>query len=284
MEGFRENKLMAGIVVMGNKNLAVGCTAHLLGLGEYPVAVILNPDDDGKDRHGYLSLKRFGKGQSLTLYQPNDANKPSFIDSLKSFSPSFVFSFSYSRLLKKAFLDHFPERVFNIHFSLLPKNRGCLPLIYALSEGDTEAGVTLHLIDEGIDTGDIVSQSKISISTADTARTLYFRATAAGIALFAETLPKILEGTYSRVPQAHKGATYHPQVNPNDRWINWNWSEKKIHAFIRAHTFLPYPGARFLFDDKHMEVRWKNGKCKVEDTKMTYEEFIHAYRQPCSCG
>ena len=146
------------------------------------------------------------------------------------------------------------------------------------SERDQETGVTLHLMDEGIDTGDIVAQTKIPITPADTARTLYFRSAAAGIGLFAETLPAILSGTYGRTPQPEEEATYHPQINPNDRWIDWEWTEKKIHAFIRAHTFLPYPGARFIHKGKEAEVRMFNGKCHVEERIMSFEEFLNAYR------
>ncbi|MBN1103514.1 MAG: methionyl-tRNA formyltransferase [Deltaproteobacteria bacterium] len=248
--------MKARIVVMGNKNLAVGCTAHLLGIRGNVVTVVLNPDDDGLDRHGYFSLKRFARSRALPSYQPRNASEPGFVETLRGLSPDLIFSFSYSRIIRKNFLDAFRDRVFNLHFSLLPRNRGCLPLIYALAEGDPETGVTLHLMDEGIDTGDIIAQTRLPITTSDTARTLYFRASAAGLALFAETYPSILDASFLRIPQPEERASYHPQQNPNDRWIDWTWGSERIHAFIRAHTFWPpYPGARFHHKGRLWEVR-----------------------------
>ncbi len=214
----------------------------------------------------------------MTYHQPEDASKPEFVDIIKKYSPDLIFSFSYSKILKNSFLREFPDKVFNIHFSLLPKNRGCLPLIYALAEEERLTGVTLHLVDEGIDTGDIIAQKNLPISRNDTARTLYFRATAVGVALFSETYPAIVSGDYPRLKQTQKGMSYHPQENPNDRWIDWNWSEDKIHAFIRAHTFEPYPGARFIKDGKEIEVRMIDGRCQVGEQYIEFKDFLRAYR------
>lgn len=269
---------MAKVIVLGNKNLAVGCTAHLLGLGEQVAAVVLNPDDQGMEGNGYLSLKRFAESKGLRTFQPAGPSDPDFLKALSRLSPDFLFSFSYSRIIRKNVLDLFKDRAFNLHFSLLPRNRGCMPLIYALAEGDRETGATLHVMDEGIDTGDIVSQVRIPISESDTARTLYFRATAAGISLFAETYPRITEGSYARKAQSESEATYHPQRNPNDRWIDWRWDRDRIHAFIRAHSFFPYPGARFSFQGQETEVTFVNGQWMIGKHLMDFEDFLNAYR------
>jgi methionyl-tRNA formyltransferase len=274
---------MKRIVVLGNKNLAVGCTAHLLGLQERVVAVVLNPDDEGRDQHGYLSLKRFAKDQGLPAYQPGSASEPGFVEMLEGLEPDLLFSFSYSRILRRNLLDRFPDRVFNIHFSLLPRNRGCLPLVYALAEGEREAGVTIHLVDEGIDTGDIVSRQSLPVTASDTARSLYFRATAAGVSLFAETYPLLRDGRFKRIPQGEEGATAHPQQNPNDRWVDPSWNPEAIHRFIRAHTFWPpYPGARLLHEGTSWELRYahadrflaSDGKNSVE---MSLDDLLKRF-------
>lgn len=93
------------------------------------------------------------------------------------------------------------SELFNIHFSLLPKYRGCYPTAWALINNETETGATLHKIDAGIDTGDIIAQHEVEILPTDGNKQVYPKCTDAGFALFKEWLPKLLSGDYSATPQ-----------------------------------------------------------------------------------
>lgn len=245
-------------IILGNKNLAIGCIEVLFDRGHEILGIVLNPNDDGVDRHGYRSLKRWAAERNLPVIQPDTANAEGGVEWVRSRPPDALFSFSYLRILKGEILAIPHIGAFNIHFGYLPQHRGNLPLVYAMAANEPFAGVTLHLMDEGIDSGDVVGETSVPILKHDTAKSLYFKCVDAGIDLFARTLPAIAGGHFDRLPQAaletKRGHTYHPMRYPNDRWIDWTRSDEEIDAFIRAHSFPPYPGARFNLRDRVLEV------------------------------
>jgi methionyl-tRNA formyltransferase len=251
-------------IVLGNKNMAIGCSDALLGQEHEIIGIVLNPGDEGVDQHGYLSLKKWAQGKNLSVIQPTTVNQKEMVEWVYSKYPDALFSFSYLRILKSEILSIPRIGSFNIHFGYLPQHRGNLPLVYAMASNESFAGVTLHIMDEGIDTGDVVAQTKVPILKTDTAKDMYFKCVDAGIELFENALPKIAKEQFERVPQKvlekERGNSYHPMKYPNDRWIDWSQHEDQIDAFIRAHSFPPYPGARFKVGDQVVEIR-SDGSC-----------------------
>jgi methionyl-tRNA formyltransferase len=272
------------IVLMGGKDLAVNCLSFLLEIGEEISAVVVNPTDLEENGKWYQSLRRFSRLRGLPLHQPGNANSNTFLEVLREIQPDLLFSMSYEKILKRDILGMPRLGAVNIHFSRLPRYRGCLPIVYALSEEEPVVGVSIHYMDEGIDTGDIIAQETLPVAGRDTAFTLYFKCVELGTKLFRETYPLIATGQNARMVQESGAASYHPQVYPHGRWIDWNWPEKKIHSFIRAHTFPPYPGARFIQHGFEMEVRMIDGRCVLGDRTLSFEEFLGAYRQSCPRG
>ena len=164
-------------------------------------------------------------------------------------APDFIFSFYFRDMVKGDLLSIPRLGALNLHGSLLPKYRGRVPINWAIINGETETGVTLHYMTAKPDAGDIVDQEKFAIGDDDTARTLFDKAvTAAGI-LLDRTLPLLKSGKAPRTPQDEAEATYFGGRKPADGQIDWTKSAKEVRNLIRAVT-RPYPGAFSFIGDR----------------------------------
>jgi methionyl-tRNA formyltransferase len=121
--------------------------------------------------------------------------------------PRLVVSHGYRRILRRDLLDQLPDRVINLHISLLPYNRGADPTLWSVLE-DTPAGVTIHYIDEGVDTGDVIAQRPVELTGGDTLATAYAKLQDALVELFREHWPAISAGTNERTPQPPGGTAH----------------------------------------------------------------------------
>lgn len=133
--------------------------------------------------------------------------EPLDVEHLDDLNPDFLVSYGYRHILRKPVLDRFPARAVNLHISFLPFNRGADPNLWSILEG-TPRGVTIHYLDEGIDTGDIIAQRRVEFSSVDTLRTSYGKLQAAIVELFGEQWPAIRAGTCDRQSQTGSG-TFH---------------------------------------------------------------------------
>jgi methionyl-tRNA formyltransferase len=132
------------------------------------------------------------------------------------------------------------KNLFNIHFSALPKFRGMYTSTWPILKGEKESGVTLHKIDNGIDTGDIIDQILFPIKNEDTARDLYFKYIKYGTMLVKENLINLLEGNFITYPQSVKGATYYAKGSIKFNEINFRQTADAVVNQIRAFTFKEY--------------------------------------------
>ncbi|MBW2219066.1 MAG: methionyl-tRNA formyltransferase, partial [Deltaproteobacteria bacterium] len=139
----------------------------------------------------------------------------------------------------------------NIHPSLLPKYRGPAPIQHALINNEKETGVTIMMLDSGLDTGDILMSQTTAISPDDTSETLHDILSKKGAKLLVSTLDKFQKNTVKRIPQDHSKATYAPLLKKKDGLIDWSLSSDKIAAFIRGMT--PWPGAYTFNNGKRIK-------------------------------
>jgi len=156
------------------------------------------------------------------------------------------------QILPKAVLDLPPLGCVNVHASLLPRWRGAAPIQAALLAGDTVTGVTTMLMDEGLDTGDILLQRPIPIDPADDAGTLHDKLAAAGAELLVETLALLAEGRAPRRPQDNSLATYAPKIEREQAAIDWSRTAEQIYNHVRA--FAPWPGAYTAHGERILKV------------------------------
>jgi methionyl-tRNA formyltransferase len=158
-------------------------------------------------------------------------------------APDFLFSIQYGPLIRAPILALPPRGAFNLHFGLLPEYSGCYPVAWALLNGETEAGVTLHHMTEAFDAGDVVARATSPITPATTARALFDALTEAAVDLFRRQLPRLLDDTAERRPQDSARKQYYDKSSidfERDRWIDWSAPAEQVRRRIQAFTFPPF--------------------------------------------
>jgi methionyl-tRNA formyltransferase len=242
-------------IFIGGKQLGVNCLKRLLEKNIRPQWVMGNPDDLNEDNIYHDSLLKFALGEKLEIIRDKKLSDPVFIDSLKKNQPEIIFCIGGTRLIPKEILEIPSLGCINIHPALLPKYRGRYSTAHAIINGEIETGVTLHWMDEGIDSGPIISQESIAIEPSDTAKNLWDNFTIEGEKLFVNFLELWLSGNpiHSQT-QDESLATYYSKALPNEGIIDWSWSGEKIRNFIRAMTFEPFPPAQIEIGNKTMVI------------------------------
>ncbi|EMB2347275.1 MULTISPECIES: bifunctional UDP-4-amino-4-deoxy-L-arabinose formyltransferase/UDP-glucuronic acid oxidase ArnA [Serratia] len=241
----------------------IGC-AGLKALTEagYDVQAVFTHTDDPGENNFFSSVARLGAELDLPVYAPEDVNHPLWVDRIRELQPDVIFSFYYRHMLSDEILSLAPLGGFNLHGSLLPRYRGRAPVNWALVNGETETGATLHKMVKRPDAGDIVGQQKVAIADNDTALTLHKKVLEAAQAVLKEQLPKLKNGTATFTRQDESQASYFGRRTPADGEILWHKSAKEINNLVRAVTE-PYPGA-FSYLGQRKLIVWRS---RVLDTQ-----------------
>jgi methionyl-tRNA formyltransferase len=207
------------------------------------VAVVTQPDrEKGRGRKVIASpVKEVALQKGLSILQPEKVKEVSFQEKLKGLEADLFVVAAYGQILPKAVLSLPKYGAMNIHASLLPKYRGSAPIAWAILNGEKKTGITTMLMDEGMDTGDILLQSEIPIQEDETTETLQGRLASLGAQLLSGTLEKMKKGEIHPTPQDHSKATYAPMLKKEDGRIDWRKGAEEIDRQVRA--FHPWPGA-----------------------------------------
>ncbi len=233
------------ICVFAYGEIGYVCLEELLREGERVVVVVTHRDEPG-ERIWFRSVRDLASENLIPVYQPSDANAPQFVGMLRELRPELILSFTYRQVLSREVLEIPAKGAINLHPSLLPKYRGRCPANWVLINGEEETGVTLHYMEERVDSGDMAGQREVKISPDDTIRSLYDKLAQASVELLRDTLPKIRTGELERIPQREEEATYFGGRRPEDGRIDWGKPAQEIYNLIRAVTH-PYPGAFFYY-------------------------------------
>ncbi len=241
----------------------IGC-AGLKALTEagYDVQAVFTHTDDPGENNFFSSVARLGAELDLPVYAPEDVNHPLWVDRIRALQPDVIFSFYYRHMLSDEILSLAPLGGFNLHGSLLPRYRGRAPVNWALVNGETETGATLHKMVKRPDAGDIVGQQKVTIADSDTALTLHKKVLEAAQIVLKEQLPKLKNGTATFTKQDESQASYFGRRTAADGEILWHKSAKEINNLVRAVTE-PYPGA-FSYLGQRKLIVWRS---RVLDTQ-----------------
>jgi methionyl-tRNA formyltransferase len=231
---------MKRVVFMGASEGGAHTLRTLLELGAYVVGIIV-PKNTPSERLAEI----LGMDQSKNAYRINKPDREC-VNWVSSLNPDLIVVNSFPYLLPKALLDIPPLGSINLHGSLLPKYRGANVLQWAIIHGETETGITMHYMDEGMDTGPVIAQKAIPIHYEDTALTLRKRIYTAGDELLREVWPHIAAGTVKATPQDEALATVYHRRKPADGEIIWNKSSKEIYDLVRA-LVPPWPCAFFRY-------------------------------------
>ena len=228
-------------IVFAYHNIGCAGLKALLEQG-FEVTAVITHEDDPQENIWFAAVAELAASHNIPVYAPQDINHPLWVERLREFNAEIIFSFYYRNLLGREILALAPAGAFNLHGSLLPRYRGRCPVNWVLVNGETETGVTLHLMTEKPDAGDIIAQESLEIAAADTALSLHHKLTEAATRLLENILPEIKTGTLRKKPQDENAASYFGGRKPADGEIDWQRSSAQIHNLVRAVT-RPYPGA-----------------------------------------
>lgn len=217
------------------------------------VGLIVHSPDTQKYGEKIISVFDFPDDK---IFYGNSLDDQKTLDAIRHLKPDIAISVYFGYIFNKPFLDLFPKGCINLHPAYLPYNRGAYPNVWSIIDG-TPAGTTLHYVNEGIDSGDIIFQKQIVTTIADTGETLYHRLESASIDIFKETWPKILAGDIHPLSQKIQEGTYH-NVNDVDKIdeidLNRNYNAGELINILRARTFPPHNGAYIIQNQKKIYV------------------------------
>lgn len=243
------------IVFMGTPEFASICLKELIENNHKIVGVVSVADKPaGRGRKLRQSaVAQLATEENLLLMQPTHLKEEKFIHQLQSLNAD-IFVVVAFRMLPKEVWQIPPKGTFNLHASLLPQYRGAAPINWAIINGETETGVTTFLIDEQIDTGNILLKEKVQISSEENAGDLHDKLVKIGKKLIIETIDGLKEEKIQPKPQVnHKNLKPAPKIFKEDCLIDWNDSIENIHNKIRGLS--PYPAAWSSFKtDEEIKV------------------------------
>jgi UDP-4-amino-4-deoxy-L-arabinose formyltransferase / UDP-glucuronic acid dehydrogenase (UDP-4-keto-hexauronic acid decarboxylating) len=241
-------------IVFAYHNMGIIGIRSLLAHG-FDIPMVFSHADDPRENRWFGSVTDLCHGLGIAVHLPEDVNSPPWPSLCREARPDFLFSFYYRSLLGREVLSSARLCAFNLHGSLLPRYRGRAPVNWVLVKGETETGVTLHVMDERADAGDIVGQLRVPIAFEDTALTLYGKMEVAAGQLLNETLPRIVTGEIPRRPNEVSQGSYFGGRKPEDGRIDWKRPALEIYNLIRAVS-RPYPGAFSFLKGEKCLIWW----------------------------
>ena len=260
------NKLK--IVFMGTPEFSVPV---LVGLIEnYDViGVVTQPDKEVGRNHEikYSPVKEIALQNNIKVIQPIKIRNE-FEDIIK-LEPDMIVTCAYGQIIPKVLLDLPKYGCINVHASLLPKYRGGAPLHRVVINGEAKTGITIMHMDEGMDTGDIISTREILIDSEDTVGNIHDKLSILGKELLLDTIPSIVDGTSSRTKQNNLEATFAPVIKREDELLDFNKTSLEIYNRIRGLN--PFPVSYAMLDGKVFKIYSSRIKDNVYTTKKNGE-------------
>ena len=250
------------IVFMGTPDFAVGSLQALCESGKHEILAVVTQPDRPKGRGNKLlqtPVKEYALEQGLTVYQPQKAKNPEFVELLHELQPELIVVAAFGQFLSKEILELPKYGCINVHASLLPKYRGAAPIQYAIIKGEKESGVTIMQMDIGMDTGAMLDKVVVPIAENTTMGELHDALREQGATLLLQVIDKIAAGTAVAEPQDNEQATYATLLDRSMEHIDWSKTAQEVHNLIRG--FNPAPSTF---------TKLPNGKSlKIWGSKMT---------------
>lgn len=245
---------MTRIIYMGTPDFAVPCLEALIQNG-YEIPCVVTQPDKPVGRKQILTgspVKITAEKSGLSVYQPQNLRMPEVFEYLRSLAPDFIVVAAYGKILPKAILDLPRLGCVNVHGSLLPSYRGAAPIQRAVIQGESYTGLTTMLMNEGVDSGDILLTAKTEIKQDETAGELFNRLAAMGPELLLKTLDGLSSGKISPIKQDESKASYAPMLSKEEAEIDWNQSCDAVYNQIRGMN--PWPIAYTFHNGKKIKI------------------------------
>lgn len=255
-------------VFIGGIELSATVLASLVDVDEGLNAVFCPDPDSAALNDDYVRLGKYVDKAAYHEYK--DINGIETIEKIASYNPDIIYVLGVSQILKSDLLDLPVVGCLGGHISLLPANRGCNPIIWAIANGLTQHGVTMIWLDEGIDTGDIAAQRPFHIHPNEHAGDIYKKVATLYVEMLeTELLPQFRQGIFPRRPQSGGPSNYWRRRSPVDGRIDWRMSAQRIHNLVRA-LYYPYPGADAVLNKNTYKV-WATEKQTASEVRIPGE-------------
>jgi len=240
---------------MGSPEFAVPSLRSLSEAMPFQIVGVVTQPDRPAGRGRLLTpppVKRLALELGYPFMQPESLKELRAIEQLRSWNPDLIVVAAFGQILRPAVLDLPAQGCVNVHASLLPRWRGAAPVQAAIFTGDTQTGVTIMRMDQGLDTGPLISQRPTNIGADETAGALSERLATLGAALLLETLPGYLSGDLNPVPQGEAGVTYAPMLKKEAGALDFNQPAQTLERQVRA--FNPWPSAYCTWKGRPFKV------------------------------
>lgn len=241
------------VVFMGSPAFAVPALEALAGA--YAVVGVVTQPDRPAGRGSRLrppAVKVAAERLGLPVFQPEKISAPDALGQLRAWKPDLIVVAAFGQILPPAVLNLPPYGCLNLHASLLPRWRGASPIAAAILAGDPVTGVTVMVMDEGVDTGPILAQREEPILPDDTTGSLTERLARLAADLLMETLSLYLTGAIQPRPQPEEGVTYCRPLKKADGRLDWTRPAEELERQVRAVQ--PWPGAYTFWEDRLLKV------------------------------
>ena len=267
---------------MGTPDFALPALEALIT--EHDVCLVVTQPDKPSGRKKRMTpppVKELALRMGIEVMQSTSARAPEFLARLQETKADVAVVVAYGKILPLAVLETFPYGCINIHGSLLPKYRGAAPIQWAVVDGETETGISIMRLDEGMDTGPVLLTRTEPIRPEDTAGTLFERLAPLGASAVLEALKGLAEGTLPAQPQAEEGASHAPMLKKRDGQIDWSQSALQVAARIRGLD--PWPGSFTPFTGGNLKV-FGAMVCEGEGSPGTLLAYDDAQGMVVACG
>ena len=242
------------ILFMGTPDIAADSLAALLGAG-HEVCAVFTRRDKPVGRKQILTappVKQLAQQHDIPVYQPRTLRDGSSDVLIQQLAPDIIVVVAYGCIIPPQLLHVAKYGCINLHVSLLPKYRGSAPIQWAVLNGDAETGVSIMQLDEGLDTGDVLTVEPVAIDPEETSGELFDRVSAVGAKTLVDALAKIESGQLTPVPQDHSKATLAPPLSKDTARFAFTEDAAHIHNWVRGMN--PWPTAWFEQDGKRIKV------------------------------
>ena len=245
---------MNNIMFMGTPEISATCLKQLIADG-HGITAVITREDKPRGRGNVMTptpVKTLALKNNIPVHTPKTLRDEAFAELLDRYKPEIIVVVAYGKILPLNVIEYPKYGCVNLHVSLLPKYRGAAPMQRAIMEGESETGVTVMYMAEGLDTGDIISVEKFPILPEDDFEAIHDRSADVGGRLLSETIEKIYNGTADRIKQDDSLACYAKKVEKEDCKIDFSLPAKKLDCIIRGVT--PIPGAFAYHKGKMLKI------------------------------
>lgn len=261
------------VVFMGTPDFSVGALEALVKAGHEVTAVVTQPDrQKGRSLEmSFSPVKECALRYELPVFQPEKIKTAEAVEVLRRYEADIFVVAAFGQILSKEILEMPKYGCINIHASLLPKYRGAAPIQWAILNGDAITGVTIMQMNEGLDTGDILTTKEVEISAEETGESLFDKLAIAGAELLIETLPEIEKGTLTPIKQEEEKASHVRMLTKEMGKIDWEKEAIVLERLVRGMN--SWPSAYCRLRNKNMKV-WRAAVLE-EDTAARPGEIVN---------